>query len=488
MAYKHGVKVLEQPTSLVTPVEGTAGLQVIFGTAPVNLAKDPYDATNKLKLVYSFAEASEAVGYCKNFAKYTLCQSIYACFNAFNIAPIVLCNVLDPNNSAHIKALEEASYQVSNGQATINVEGILLDKLVVKKDTTPLVADTDYVASFDDNGYVLISLIDNATTTTLTSIKASGTVLNPDGVEYTDVIGGYNTSTGVEKGLELARQVYPKFGMTPGLLLAPGWSSNANVASVLNAKCTKINGVFKCECIIDLDSSDDGLKVYSDCKTFKESAGVMGIHQIALWPEVKIGTLQFAYSALYAAMVAYTDASNDDVPNLSPSNILIGATAAVLHDGTEVVLDEEQANFMNGNGIVTVINDLGFKAWGNNTACYPSNTDPKDRWICCRRFFSWWGNSFILTYKSKVDDNANYRLIESVCDSENIRGNSYEDQGKCAGASISFNEDENPITEILNGHIQFHQKLAPYTPAECITVLLEFDPTILQAKLSGGEA
>ena len=151
-------------------------------------------------------------------------------------------------------------------------------------------------------------------------------------------------------------------------------------------------------------------------------------------------------------------------------------------------MDEEQANFMNGNGIVTVINDLGFKAWGNNMACYPANTDPKDRWICCRRFFSWWGNSFILTYKSKVDDPANYRLIESVCDSENIRGNSYEDQGKCAGASISFNEEENPITNILNGHIQFHQKLAPYTPAEYITDLLEFDPTILQAKLSGGEA
>lgn len=488
MGYKHGVEVQEQPTSLVTPIEGTAGLQVIFGTAPVNLAADPYDAANKLKLVYSFAEASEAVGYSKNFEKYTLNQSIYACFNAFNIAPIILCNVLDPTNSAHTKTLTEAEYQVSNGQATIPAEGILLDKLVVKNATTTLVVDTDYVATFDDDGNVLVSLIDNDTTASITSIKASGTMLNPDGVAYTDIIGGYNTSTGVEKGLELVRQVYPKFGMTPGLLLAPGWSSNTNVASVLNAKCTNINGVFKCECVVDLDSSSTGLTVYSDCKTFKETTGVTGVHQIALWPEVKIGDLQFAYSALYAAMVAYTDASNDDVPNLSPSNILIGATAAVLHDGTEVVMDEEQANFMNGNGIVTIINDLGFKAWGNNMACYPANTDPKDRWICCRRFFSWWGNSFILTYKSKVDDPANYRLIESVCDSENIRGNSYEDQGKCAGASISFNEEENPITNILNGHIQFHQKLAPYTPAEYITDLLEFDPTILQAKLSGGEA
>ena len=30
MAYKHGVYVLETETSLVAPIEGTAGLQVVF--------------------------------------------------------------------------------------------------------------------------------------------------------------------------------------------------------------------------------------------------------------------------------------------------------------------------------------------------------------------------------------------------------------------------------------------------------------------------
>ena len=44
MAYNHGVRVKEQATSLVAPVTGTAGLQVIIGTAPVNLAADPYKA------------------------------------------------------------------------------------------------------------------------------------------------------------------------------------------------------------------------------------------------------------------------------------------------------------------------------------------------------------------------------------------------------------------------------------------------------------
>ena len=45
-SYKHGVYVSEQATSLVAPVEGTAGLQVIFGTAPVHMLEDPSAAVN----------------------------------------------------------------------------------------------------------------------------------------------------------------------------------------------------------------------------------------------------------------------------------------------------------------------------------------------------------------------------------------------------------------------------------------------------------
>ena len=70
---------------------------------------------------------------------------------------------------------------------------------------------------------------------------------------------------------------------------------------------------------------------------------------------------------------------------------------------------------------------------------------------------------------------------------ENIRGNSYVSQGKCAGARIEFSEDENPVTDILNGKIQFHQYLAPYVPAEDILNILEFDPDMLSAALNGGE-
>ena len=61
MAYKHGVYTSEVATSMVAPITGTAGLQVIVGTAPVNMLKDPAAAVNVPLLVSSYKEAVEAI-------------------------------------------------------------------------------------------------------------------------------------------------------------------------------------------------------------------------------------------------------------------------------------------------------------------------------------------------------------------------------------------------------------------------------------------
>lgn len=486
MAYNHGVRVQEQATSIVAPITGTAGLQVVIGTAPVNLAAEPYKATNVPMIAYSFKEASEQLGYSDDFKNYTLCQSMDASFRVFNVAPIIFINVLDP--AKHKKANESQTVAVESMQATVEVKGILADTVAVTADGAALAAGTDYITTFDDDGNLVISLLAGGKGAAAAQLTVTSSSIDPTKVEESDIIGGYNASTGVESGMELIRHIFPKFNMTPGLLLAPGWSHKPNVGVVLAAKCEEINGLFSCECLLDIDCTADGATRYTECYEWKNQNGYTNKHASVLWPQVKVGTKQYAYSAIMGALIAYTDASNDDVPNLSPSNKLIGLTGIVLDDGTEVVLDQTQANTLNGQGITTAINMSGWRSWGNNSACYPANTDPKDRWFCCRRFFSWWGNSFILTYFQNVDDPANYRLIESIVDSENIRGNSYASQGKCAGAEIEFNEDENPVTDILNGKIQFHQKLAPYTPAEDILNVLEFDPDMLTAALTGGES
>lgn len=487
MAYNHGVEILENPTSLVAPVVGTAALQVAVGVSPVNLAEDPYKATNIPKLAYSLAEASAAVGYSGNLKDYSLNQSISATFTKFAVAPIILINVLDPKK--HKTTVPETACGVDNMQAVLRSDGVLLDTIIVKDGENTLQEGTDYIASFDSAGFVVVTLLAAGSAPEAKSLKISGEMIDPSKVTANDIVGGYDVTTKKESGLELIRQIYPLFGMAPGIITSPGHSKDPVVASVMAAKCLNINGVFTCECIADLDCTPDGAVSYSDVKTVKEKSGFSSCHMEPVWPKVRIGDDVYYYSAIYSALVAYNDIINDDIPDLSASNKALPITGLCLDDETnsEIVIDQEQANVVNSYGVVTAINWNGFRSWGNNSAAYPATTDPKDRWFCCRRFFSWWSNSFVLTYFQKVDDPANFRLIEAICDAENIRGNSFVAQGRCAGARIEYIEDENPVTDIINGKVQFHQYLAPYPPAEYILNVLEFDPSMLETALSGGE-
>ena len=374
MTYYHGIRVEEQATSIIAPITSTAGLQVVVGTAPVNLAKDPYSVTNTPLIAYNFAEAVSQLGYSDDFKKYTLCQSMDASFRVFNVAPIIFINVLDPKK--HKKDNAEGPVNVVAKQAKIETTGILLDTLVVKNGGTALKKDVDYIASFSEDGTVLISLIEGSTHASASTLTVKSTSIDPTAVRAKDIVGGYDAATDKETGIELIRQVYPKFGLVPGLLLAPGWSHIPEVGVVLGAKCTEINGVFSCEAVIDIDCTATGAKKYTDVGVWKKNHGYTNKHTVALWPQVKVGKKQYAYSAIFAALVAYTDANNDDVPNLSPSNKLIGISGMVLDDGTEVVLDQDQAGALNGEGIVTAINVGGWRSWGNNTAAYPGITDP----------------------------------------------------------------------------------------------------------------
>lgn len=478
--YAHGIEVVENPTALMPPVKGTSGVQVVIGTAPVHLTENPEEAVNVPVLCNEYQEAVKSLGYSTDFKKFTLCQSVFASFLIFNVAPIVLVNVLDPKK--HKKENAEETYVISNGQALINEEGVLLNTLKVTNGATELVQNVDYVAEFNSSGYVVISLVPGGNAEGADSIKVASTSIDPTAVTVDDIIGGYDAATGKYAGIECAKIVRSKLGVTPGLLLVPGWSHYPAVAAALDSKNT-LSGSYRNENIVDIDTTR--ADVYTKAEQVKEEDGISGIHTIACWPKVIVGGKEIYYSALLGAMTAYLDANNDDCPNISLSNKLVGINGIVLEGGEEVNLELSQANTLNSWGIVTAINDEGWRAWGNNMACYPTVTDIKDRWINCRRFFSWWGNTFINTFKAKVDDLMNKQLIETVVDAENIRGNSLVQEGKCAGARMEYNVGDNPIENLVDGKIKFKQYLAQYTPAESITNELEFDTDMLESAING---
>ncbi len=478
---KHGIFVYEEATALTAPITGSCATQVVIGTAPVNMAKDPEKVVNVPILANSAAEAMAALGYVDDFKAYTLCQTMYATNNIYQVSPVVYINVLDP--AKHKKVLAETSADVSQMQAKINKKGILLNGLTVKAGSAALTEGTDYTAEFDTDGSLLINLIEGGKGAAATSISVSGSMIDPSMVTKQEIIGAYNASTGKETGMECIRQVYPKLGIVPGLLLAPGWSHVPEVGIALMAKATNINGVFKAMALLDLDTEQ--AVTYTDCKTVKENSGYSSAYCYPLWPCMKVGEYIFAMSAIVGALISYTDASNDDVPYLSPSNKMLGVTGTCLADGTEVTLDQDKGSTVNEYGVTTAINMNGWRLWGNYTGAYPSSTDAKDIWLPVRRMFNWHGNTFILTYFDKVDDPMNPVLIESVVDSENIRCAAYA-PAKWAGAEMQYMSSDNPETDALAGKITFRQRIAPYTPAQEMNNILSYDTAMLKNALTGG--
>lgn len=486
MAKKHGVFITEETTAITVPKESSAGLQVVIGTAPVNMAEDPSKMVNVPILANSAAEAMKMLGYSDEFDKYTLCQSMYATNNLYQVNPVVYINVLNPD--VHKKALTEVSVSVSEMQAVVKETGVLKKGLVVKKqtgDSSALKLGEDYVTSFDVNGYMVITLLSTGAAAAAENLVVSGYKLDPAAVKADDIIGAVNPSTGAETGMEVIRQVYPKLGVVPGILLAPGWSHISNVGIALQAKAVNINGVFKAIAFLDIPTdTEHGARKYTDVKKVKEKCGFTSEYAYNLWPCVQVGDKILAYSAVAAARTAYMDSENEDVPSRSPSNKPITIIGTCLADGTEVVLDQDQATTINGYGVATAININGFRMWGNYTGAYPASGDAKDIWINVRRMFNWQGNTFILTYFDKVDDPMNHILVENVVDSENIRCAAFAPI-HWAGASIEYLAADNPTTDILAGKMTFRQHIAPYTPAETINNILNYDTSMLRAALGG---
>lgn len=487
--YKHGISTTRKPTALTIPMTSTANVTVVLGTAPVNMCADPYHAANVPMVAYSKQDVVSKVGWSEDFKRYTIMQSAYAAFHVFAVSPLIMINVLDPNNENHICAVTATAYEVVNKKATLPVEGILMDTIEISTSDTDesLTVDTDYVTSFADNGTVLIGFTEEGAAKAKTSVKIAYTRLNPEGVSYQDIIGGYNVSTKTKKGFEVIGDIFPKLGLVPGTLIAPGFSHIPAVNTALTAKAQLIYSMFSCKVISDIDCSSSGADSIDKVREWKNRNGYSDRRTFAVWPKVNMDGYQYYFSAQLAALLQRLAADNSGVPSESCDNKSLKISGLVLEDGSEITFDMDEANdYCNANGVITAVNIDGFLAWGNNTAAYPQSTDVIDRWVTSIMMFDYIENNFKRSFFSKVGNKTSYREIENLVLSENLTLNSLKGSDDIAGGEISFSMEDNPITQILGGKIRFRERLATYPPMEDIENEFEFDPTILQAALEGG--
>lgn len=484
MAYKHGVYKSEVPTSLLPPVRTEAGLPVFVGTTPIHLGSDPEALTNvnKPQLCYTYQEAVELFGFNREFDRYTLCEAIYSQFALFNVAPVVLINVLDPTVAEHTSGgSTEEQFDVGEDK-TVNLgKDVLLDAVVVTKEDGAAgdpKAGTDYALGYDRNGNAILTALPDGQFKTSTKIKAKVRRLKPEGVDEYDIIGGVNITTGDYEGLELVNDIFPTFRLIPGLLAAPKWSEKPAVAAVMAAKMSNINGHFTNESVVDIPSNEGNADRYQKAPQWKNLNNYVLPNQIVCWGKPKLGEDVYHMSTQLISLMNKVDASNEDIPYESPSNKNFQMNALVNAEGKEIVLGPDQAGYLNGQGIVTALNFIGgWRAWGNREAVYPANTDPKDAFIPIRRMFHWIGNEFILTFWQKVDKPMTRRLVKTIVNSYNVRLNGLAAREFILGGRVEFLEEENPLTDLIDGILRFHIYVTPPPPAKEIWAILEFDPS-----------
>lgn len=479
--YRHGIYTSELATSITPPVQISAGLIVAFGTSPVNQLDDPSSALNKPIIAYTYSEAVEKIGYSPNFSKYTLSEVIKVVFGIYGVAPVVFINVLDP--AEHKKEVKDESVLLSGGKGVLAVDGVLYDTVTLKtvgENPETLTVDVDYVLALNDDGFTVITPISGGKITPeMTGLVASYTHLDPDAVTKDDIIGGVDINTKKNTGLELLADVYPRFRLVPGQVIAPGFSSDSEVGQLMAAKSALISEMFKAEALTDAPTDRSVISDYSAVPEWKTKNNQLAANQTVCWPMVKLGDNIYHQSTHLAAATCLLDNANGDIPARSPSNITLQMDSAVLADGTEVWLDNPQANYLNGQGIVTTLNFNGWVSWGNRSAIYPNSTDPKDAFRAGRRMFNWVSNTLILSHWSKIDNPANRRLIDSVVDSANIWFNGLTASQYLAGGEVTFEQSENPTTSLMDGITKFHVKFTPYSPARDIEFVMEYNPDYL---------
>lgn len=296
-------------------------------------------------------------------------------------------------------------------------------------------------------------------------------------VTANDIIGGVDAGTGGRAGLELIHEVFPRFGLIPGQIIAPGFSTDPAVALTMGAKCASVSGHFNCVAVADIP---DAVGNYTEAHEYVLDNNLTDKNLILMFGSPVFDGKTEPGSVHWAGITSQRDGENESIPYWSPSNKRMLANG-MAHAGKELMLDSAQAAYLNSQGIVTGLSWIGgLVGWGNRTAAYPGVTDVKDTFIPVRRMFNWVGNTLVTTAWQLVDRPLNRRLAGTVCDTFNVWLNGLARREFLLGGRVEFLSDDNPVTDVMDGISRFHVFFSPPSPAREIDFILEYDPEYIQ--------
>jgi phage tail sheath protein FI len=494
-SFLHGIEVIEVDNGPVPVTVVKSAVIGLVGSAPTWAVQAPATApaVNSPTLVSS---ALDAANFGPLVQGYTIPYAL-AAIQEQGAGQAIVVNVFDPTRHYTSVAATAVTF---NAQGVVNLGHMGVSNVVVTSDPagTTYVANTDYTLD-PVNG--VITLIP---TSSGGHIAASATVLvafnyaDPTKVQNSDIIGA--VTSGVYTGIQALQTTYGTMGFFSKILIAPGYSQTAAVAT---AQVTMANTI-RAVALIDSPPSTQVATAISNRGATGNAFNTSSVRAILCYPQETFydtgtnptgvtlstagapvrsqanATAVGPYSSWVAGAIAARDLANGYW--WSPSNLevegILGPDVQIYASAFDPSSD---VNNLNSVGILTVFNAFGtgLRVWGNRSSAFPTYTEP-DNFISVRRTMDIIEESVELAMLQFIDQPISNALITAILASVNAFLRSLIQRGALVAGTASYDPSENPPNQISAGQLVFDIDVMPPPPAERITFQTFIDVSLLQ--------
>lgn len=451
------------------------GAMVCVGTAPVHTIEGGAANVNVPKLVNNIAEAKKLFGYSDDWASFTLCEVMHHFLETKAIGPLVLINVLDPDEHKETTGGTASLTPVNNRVTIVNAGLAVLDSVVVKKGDDTLVKGTDYSISYNQakETITINGLSDGSLGTGALTITYD--IAKPDAVEAEDVIGSTD-GAGTNTGLYAIRNVNQLTGVIPSYIMCPGFSSVPSVHEAMYLNSKKINGHWDAWMFVDLPLTSSGTPLTMDTVvTYKNANGYNKENETVYFP-MATGTdgKNYHIAVLAAANFMELLSENEGIPYHSASNTPAPIVESLYLTDANVgkVYDDQIINEkLNKNGIASASFVGGrWAIWGAHSADYnQEDGDAVNISETNRMMLYYISNDFQLRRPQNVDKPMTANDLKSIVAEEQARLDGLKAMGALLYGEVFLSAEAIEKSDIYKGDYVFEFRVTTVPLAKSLT-------------------
>jgi len=274
-----------------------------------------------------------------------------------------------------------------------------------------------------------------------------------------NIIGGVDAVTGAYTGMQAWLSAKSVLGFQPRLLIAPGFSNQAAIATEMISLADKLRAF----CYLDGPNTNDAA-AQAYVGVFGSKRAMVIDPWVTAFDTLSASQVTRPASAIAAGLRAKIDTDKGFWWSISNQNIngITGTTRPVdfkMGDATA------RANLLNQNHVTTIIREDGWRMWGSRTT---NTTDPVWAFEPVTRVGDLIADSIQTGLMWAVDKPINAKFLEDVATSVNNYIRHLVKIGALLGGECWVDPDLNTPDQFQQGRVYFKYDFTAPAPAEQI--------------------